>query len=979
MKKFSTWFLLSLMMACVSAQPWLQAPYLEMKSRSDSTRLSNFYEIQQAFERYEAEQATTGNDFDEDDVAENSQVKVEDEGKFPGYMQFKRWENYMQPRVYPSGEISLPATKQQEFEAYLHSPLYRTSGTSATNFAGNWTPLGPTGTQETNGGDFTGAARVNFLHFDPTNSNIMWTSAPLGGLWKSTDGGQNWATNTDLLPIIGCSDIAIHPLNPQIMYLATGDANGTTAQLTMPSIGVLKSTDGGLTWGGNTMNWALNLNRGIYKLLINPVNPNMVFAATSNGIYRTSNAGGIWNFIQGGNFTDIEFMPGNPNIVYASSGVYLAGGTFYKSINGGTSFVSIAAGLPLTTDVARLEIGVTPADPNYVYIVAIHKNTYSFNGLYRSTDAGTTFSLRSNSPNILAAASGASQAWYNLCMAVSPLHKDTLLVGATNLYRSTDGGLTWAKHSSETGGFIPYIHPDHHAITFLPNTDSVYFSGNDGGIYKTADRGLTWTPLNGGINGGMQISMMYKLATSHLNPYKILTGHQDMGTHQLNGNTWGIFTFNTGDGMECLYEYNNDSIRYISSYQGRILKTINNIPLYNVICNKGGAGVNATSNWVTPIIMHPQYDSILLVGKAQVWRSITSGTGFVQVGNVTGGAGNIIQLAYAPSNPNYIYVAKSNRVFVSTNGNNFSDKTGTLPIASASITDITVSNTNSNKVWVTFSGYSAANKVWFSADAGLTWSNYSTGLPNLPVNCIVYQNGSNDALFIGTDIGIYFIDNANATWQPFFDGLPNVDVQELEIAYNIGKIRAATNGRGLWESDLVAAPFAVEFIEPFSATPVNHGIEVMWTTASEQDAHYFEVQRSIDGIDFYLLKTTEARGNSSVLHTYKILDNKAINGTNYYKIKEVGYNGETHYSKIVSAKYEGLEIDIYPNPLGNMLYLTSNFSLQKIEIINPLGKVVKTVENPLQEIDISDLAASVYYVKCIDKNGGYVLKNIIKE
>lgn len=971
--------LLCLLMPSFYAQPWLQAPYLEMNSQK--AEKLNFYDIQKAFNLYEKEYEATHTNLDLEDEEEKGEVEVDEEGKFPGYMQFKRWEWYMEARVYPSGEMSLPATKQQEFESYLHSPHYRNSGASATNFAGNWSPLGPTGTQQTNGGDFTGAARVNFLRFDPTNSNIMWTSSPLGGLWKSTDGGLNWTTNTDQIAIVGCSDVAINPLNTQIMYLATGDANGVGSQLTKPSIGIFKSTDGGLTWGNNTMNWALNLNRGIYKLLINPVNPNIVFAATSNGIYRTTNAGGVWNFIQAGNFADIEFMPGNVNIVYAASGNTFGNGTFWKSTTGGSagSFVAISAGLPLTTDVGRLEIGVTPADPNYVYVLAIAKNTENFNGLYRSTDGGNNFSLRSNSPNIVAAASGVSQAWYNLTMAVSPLHKDTLLIGATNMYRSTDGGATWVKHSSETGGFIPYVHPDIHSIEFLPGSDATYFSGNDGGIYKTTDRGTTWTPLNGATNGGMQISQMYKLGTSHLDPYKILTGHQDMGTHFMNGNVWSIFTFNTGDGMECLYEYDNDSIRYISSYQGRILKTTNNIPLYSIFCNKGGANENATGNWITPIVMHPQYDSILLVGKAQVWRTTNSGAPFVQVGNVTGGAANITQLAYAPSNPNYIYVAKTNKVFVSTDGNTFTDRTGTLPIASASITDITVSNTDPNKVWVTFSGYSAANKVWFSADAGLTWSNYSTGLPNIPVNCIVYQNSSNDAIFVGTDIGIYFIDNANASWQPFFDGLPNVDVQELEIVYSIGKIRAATNGRGLWESNLSATPLAVEFIEPLTATPVNQGINVQWTTATEQDAHYFEVQRSIDGMEFYPINTTNAHGNSSTAHNYQVLDSKPINGTNYYKIKEVSYDGNVHYSKIVSAKYETLTIDIYPNPVANTLHFDTNVSIHKIEIINAMGNVVKQVEMPQNDIDVSDLASSVYYLKFIDKNGTYTMKTITKE
>jgi len=93
--------------------------------------------------------------------------------------------------------------------------------------------------------------------------------------------------------------------------------------------------------------------------------------------------------------------------------------------------------------------------------------------------------------------------------------------------------------------------------------------------------------------------------------------------------------------------------------------------------------------------------------------------------------------------------------------------------------------------------------VYVSNDAGVTWTNYSTGLPNLPVNCIVYQNGSNDALYVGTDVGIYYRNNAMSSWQPFFNGLPNVIVNELEIQYSSGKIRAATYGRGLWESEIV--------------------------------------------------------------------------------------------------------------------------------------------------------------------------------
>jgi PKD repeat protein len=93
-----------------------------------------------------------------------------------------------------------------------------------------------------------------------------------------------------------------------------------------------------------------------------------------------------------------------------------------------------------------------------------------------------------------------------------------------------------------------------------------------------------------------------------------------------------------------------------------------------------------------------------------------------------------------------------------------------------------------------------------STDAGLTWTNYSTGLPNIPANCIIYQNGSNDGVYIGMDVGVYYRDNTLSTWSLFNTGLPNTVISELDIQYSTQKLRAATYGRGLWESDLFTIP-----------------------------------------------------------------------------------------------------------------------------------------------------------------------------
>src|SRR3989338_9013321 len=130
-----------------------------------------------------------------------------------------------------------------------------------------------------------GAGRLNFVRFDPTNSNTIFVGAPDGGLWKSTNGGTSWTTSTDQLTVIGCTDVAIDPGNTQIMYLATGDGDAGDCY----SIGILKSTDGG---------------------------------ATSNGIYRTTDGGANWTQTSTGSFKDLEFMPGTPNTVYTSGSIF---------------------------------------------------------------------------------------------------------------------------------------------------------------------------------------------------------------------------------------------------------------------------------------------------------------------------------------------------------------------------------------------------------------------------------------------------------------------------------------------------------------------------------------------------------------------------------------------------------------------------------------------------------------------------------
>jgi hypothetical protein len=207
-----------------------------------------------------------------------------------------------------------------------------------------------------------------------------------------------------------------------------------------------------------------------------------------------------------------------------------------------------------------------------------------------------------------------------------------------------------------------------------------------------------------------------------------------------------------------MYDFNNSNIMYAELYYGSIYKSTNGGSSFSNIVSSSGSNEDESGAWVTPMVISPAASSTLFIGKTQVYKSTNSGSTWTTVGSVSGGSGKLIALALSAANANYIYAAKSNKFYASTDGTSFTDRTTGLPVASASITSIAASSTNANMVWVTFSGYSAANKVFYSFDAGVTWTNVSINLPNLPVNCIAYRPGSNSEVYIGADVGVYVMD-----------------------------------------------------------------------------------------------------------------------------------------------------------------------------------------------------------------------------
>ncbi|MDX2173032.1 MAG: PKD domain-containing protein [Bacteroidota bacterium] len=712
-------------------------------------------------------------------------VGAEEEEELAGYELYKRWENFMAPRVYPSGDKTLASKAYEEYEKYseqlsIIASQNKNIGSISSILSATWQPVGPMG--DPSGGN---VGRINAVRFDPTNSNGLWACAPDGGLWSTSNMGASWSTNTDQLSVIGSSDVVFDPTNPLNMFMATGDGDAGDSY----SIGVLKSTNGGISWSTTGLSWTVNQGRRINKLLINPQNKNTIIAATTVGLYRTQNGGTTWSAVIGsGNIMDVEYKPGDTTTVYAVST------SFFLSTNGGNSFSTITSGLPSSSSNNRLAIAVTPANASYVYVVASASSNSGFLGFYQSTNSGVTFTSKATSPNLLGWASAGTdtggQGWYTLSIAASPTNANEVVVGGVNIWRTTNGGTNWSLFGHWTGSGAPYVHADIHDLIYKNTT--TLFVGSDGGVFYTSNSGTSFAA----INGNMNISQIYKIGLS-ANTYSLaITGLQDNGTNLFSG---GWNQTMGGDGMACFIDRTNDLVMYGSQYNGSLNRSTNGGAAWTAITT----GLSGSAPWVTPWHQDPSVANTIYCGYSQMFKSTNQGTNWTQIGTL-GGSGQIVEFAVAPSNNQVIYAIRGNALYKTTNGGtSWTAITGTLPTGSAQLTWVAVKDTDPNTAFVTFSGYSAGNKVFKTTNGGTTWTNYSTGLPNLPTNCVTYWNGTtNDGVYVGCDVGIYYRDNSMTSWTLYNAGLPNTSVHDLAIFYPLGKLRAATYGRGVWEADL---------------------------------------------------------------------------------------------------------------------------------------------------------------------------------
>jgi photosystem II stability/assembly factor-like uncharacterized protein len=588
--------------------------------------------------------------------------------------------------------------------------------------------------------------------------------------------------------VLAVSDIVIPTdyATSNTIYIATGDKDHWDNR----SVGVLKSTDGGTTWNVTGISYSLSDGQMVNRLLLDPTDNQVIIAATSGGVYKTTDGGTNWNsLLSSVGFIDMEFKPGDFNTLYGST----QSGTIYFSIDGGGIWTEAFN----DANAYRIELAVSVNQPLWVYAVAVNSVSGLY-GVYKSTNGGSTYSqvLDGATLNLLGWESSGSdsggQGWYDLSLAVSPSDANTLLIGGVNTWRSVNGGTSWSIVNHWWGDGVPAAHADKHCLSY--RVDGDLFECNDGGIYFSNDDGTTWTDKT----NSMVISQMYKLGVSATVASEVITGLQDNGTKLLSGGVWS--DVKGGDGMECLIDYSNVNIQYGTYVNGQISRTTNHWSTSTEI-QPVAAGDGA---WVTPYIIDPNDPQTLYAGYADVWKTTNRGDSWTKISTMNISS-NIRSMAIASSNNQVIYVAAPSNIWKTTNGGtSWTEITGSLPVGSGSITNICIHENDANTLWITLGGFNT-NTVYQSTNGGTTWINISSGLPAIPAYCIVQntQSSSINQLYAGTELGVYFKNGAD-NWVAFNTGLPNVQIGELEIYYAVNpqesKLKAATYGRGLWET-----------------------------------------------------------------------------------------------------------------------------------------------------------------------------------
>lgn len=712
---------------------------------------------------------------------------------------------FVAQRAYPGTEIDRAARSLAlESARAMHASLDPRRGGPA------WQLAGPTNV----------GGRVTALAATP-GGVLVFAGAADGGVFRSTDGGANWEPIFDAVGVPSIGAIALDPQDPDVVYVGTGEANASGDSFA--GEGLFRSTDGGDTWSA----LGLENSHHIGRIVVDPVDPSRIYVAAvgalfsknqERGIYRTTNTGLTWErslFLSDSTGAiDVVIDPSNPARLFAATWERIRKANYrrvggltsgvYASTDHGATWQPVGGGLPApASNIGRIGLAIAPSNPQVIYAIYAD-DPGNFLGLYRSTNGGTTWA-RTNDTAL--ASMFSNFGWYFANVRVSPIDPNRVYALGLDIWRSTNGGNSW---STVSGG----VHVDQHDLWIDPTLAPRILVGCDGGVYSTTSGGTPWTHRT-----GMPISQFYAGTIDPQLPERLYGGLQDNGTvRTLTGALDDWDEIYGGDGFYCLVDPRNSNVIYAESQYGNLGKSVNGGASFN----GATSGINAGDrrNWSTPVVMDPSNPDRLYYGTYRVYRSTNAAASWTAISSdLTGGPGNstlvyatITTIAVAPSDPQRLYVGTDDaRVWTSSNGGtNWQNVSIGLP--NLWVTRLAVDPTNPQIAYAAHSGYRldlSTAHLHRTTNGGLSWIPIDSGLPNAPVNAVVVDAAAPATLFAATDVGVYVTHDYGQGWAPLAPGLPITVVHDLTLHAPSRKLVAATHGRSMYSIDL-GAPVAVD-------------------------------------------------------------------------------------------------------------------------------------------------------------------------
>lgn len=677
------------------------------------------------------------------------------------------------------------------------------------------------------------SGRVTAIAADPRNTDILYIGTASGGLWKSMNAGTTFKPVFDDVPVASIGAIAVDPLRPDVIWAGTGEGNPRNS--VTGGYGIYKSLDGGKTW----ILSGLGETRHIHRIVVNPVNSDIVYAGAigspwgpnkERGVFKTINGGKSWEKILFTNDTsgvcDMVMDPTNPDKLFVgmwnhqrwpwffNSGGHGSG--LYMTLDGGKNFTRILKGIPEET--GRIGLAIAKNRPEYVYAYVESKST----AIYRSTDGGFTWEKRGDK-NI------GSRPWYYAEIYVDPKNENRLYTLYSSINMSEDGGLTFPTLIAES------VHLDHHAWWIDPANSRHMIDGNDGGMAITYDMGASWRHIP-----NLPVGQFYHVNVDTQEPYNIYGGLQDNGSWVGPAYAWysgGLINefwdfLSGGDGFDAMPVPGDPRYCYAQSQTGALRrfdllsganKSIRPVP---------ESGERLRFNWNAALAQDPFDKNTIYFGSQFVHKSTDRGDTWSKISkdlttndpeklkqsqsggmtiDATGAENHCTIITISPSKvqKDLIWAGTDdgNVQFTTDGGKTWTNVSENIKGApkKAWIPQITASEYNAAEAFVVLNNYRVgdySSHLYFTNNFGKTWQRIIDDQDVWGyVLCFVQDPVEPRLMFAGTEYGLYVSFDKAETWNKWTSGYPTVSTYDMVIQPRESDLVIGTFGRSVWILD----------------------------------------------------------------------------------------------------------------------------------------------------------------------------------